>query len=83
MHRPILCLACRTHVQRRQIDPQFLPTLDNELDRLRKALYHRMTNLVKAQPIAALAITAAFGLVLNILASITFEKLKIVWPAIG
>lgn len=83
LDRPKLCAACRTRLSSKQVPADLLPTLDRELPRIRKALYLRMTEWVKRHPIFALAITAASGIALNLIASVIFEKAKCVWPWLG
>ena len=83
MHQPILCEACRTRVGGTQIDPNFLLTLNSELKRIRRKLYFRIVDWVKVHPLYSLLITAIFGVSLNLIASIIFEKLKRVWPLLG
>ena len=66
-----------------QAAPAFLPTLEKELKRLQKPLYNRMMDFVQAHPLLALTITSLFGLALNVVASVIFEKLKKLWPALS
>ena len=83
MHQPKLCEACRTRIGQHQIDPAFLGALDRELRRLQRKLFYRIVDWVKAHPINSLLITAGFGISLNVVASIIFEKGKRVWPWLG
>lgn len=83
MHQPSLCVACRTRVGQKQVDPSLLPTLDTELQRLRRKLFFQIADWIKLHPIYSLALTATFGIALNIVASIIFEKSKRVWPWLG
>lgn len=80
MHLPKLCDACRTRFRECQVDSSFLPTLDRELRRLRRGLFYRALDWIKIHPLWSLAITASFGIVLNIAASIIFEKASRAWP---
>ena len=75
--------SCRTRVGGTQIDPNFLLTLNSELKRIRRKLYFRIVDWVKVHPLYSLLITAIFGVSLNLIASIIFEKLKRVWPLLG
>jgi len=83
LHRPVLCPACRTRVSSRQVPAALLPALDAELTRIQKTLFVRMSDWVRSHPIWALAITAASGLLLNLLASFIFEQAKKVLPWLG
>ena len=83
MHQPKLCDACRTRVGQHQVDPALLSTLEGELRKLRRKLFYRVVDWVKTHPISSLLITAAFGISLNVIASIIFEKAKRIWPWLG
>ena len=83
LHRPILCPSCKTRVSSKQLPAEFVPTLERELLQIKKSLFVRMTEWVKVHPIFALLITATFGVVLNLIASVIFEKAKHVLPWLG
>ena len=76
MHKPTLCDGCRTRVLSKQVNCGFLPTLDKELSRIKKARFFRMSEWVKTHPLSALAITASSAVILNLIASVIFEKAK-------
>lgn len=76
LHRPKLCDACRARVQEKQVNSGFLLALDKELSKIKKALYFRMAEWVKANPLYALTITAFSAVVLNIIASAIYESAK-------
>jgi len=83
MDRPILCLPCKTRLSSKQVPADFTPALDRELRRIRKPLYLHITDWVKDHPIIALLLTAVFGVALNLIASIIYEKAKYAWPWLG
>jgi hypothetical protein len=83
LNRPKLCAACTTRLSSKQVSADLLPTLCRELPRIKKALHLRMTDWVMRHPIFALAITAASGIALNLIASVIFEKVKHVLPWLG
>lgn len=83
MHKPKLCDGCRTRLLSKQVNSGFLPALDKELSKIKKALYFRMTEWVKTHPLYALAITAFSAIILNLIASILFEKGKCLLPWLG
>ena len=83
LHRPILCPSCKTRVSSKQLPAEFVPTLERELLQIQKSLFVRMTEWVKLHPIFALLITATFGVLLNLIASVIFEKAKHVLPWLG
>ena len=80
MHKPKLCDGCRARVQDKQVNSGFLPALNNELSRIKKALYFRMVEWVKAHPLHALTITAFSAVILNLIATIIYEKAKCLLP---
>lgn len=83
LDRPMLCATCRTRLSSRQIPSDLLQNLDRELPRIRKALYLRISEWVKAHPVFALFITAMSGIALNFIASTLFEKAKRSLPWLG
>ncbi len=83
LHRPKLCPACKTRVSSRQVPLAFIPKLEDELQRIQKSLFLRMTEWVKRHPIFALVLAAASGVLLNLIASVIFEKAKRALPWLG
>lgn len=83
MDRPVLCAACKTRLSSKQVPSDLIPTLDRELRRIRKPLYIRMTEWVKTHPIIAILLTAVSGVMLNLIASIIYEKAKQLWTWLG
>lgn len=80
LHRPVLCTACRVRVSSAQVPAMLLPTLDAELPKIQKSLYARMSQWIKKHPVAAIGITAVSSILLNLLASVIFEKGKHLLP---
>ncbi len=80
MHKPKLCEDCRRQILAKQVDPGFLPALDKELPRIKKALYFRIVEWIKMHPICAIAITSAFAIIPNLVASAIFAYIKILQP---
>jgi hypothetical protein len=83
LHQPKLCDACKAKVLLRQVDSDFLPALSKELQKIKKALYFRMSEWVKAHPIMALTVAALSAIFLNLIASVIFEKAKYFLPWLG
>lgn len=83
LHQPKLCDACKTRVLSRQVDSVFLPALSEELQKIQKALYFRISEWIKRNPLLALSVAALSAISLNIIASIIFEKTKSFFPWIG
>jgi hypothetical protein len=76
MHRPILCVHCKNRLLSTQMDASVLPTLEHELKQLKKELFFRIIDSVRAHPIWSLLITAFTALILNLLANIIYETVK-------
>lgn len=76
LHRPRLCEACSGRVSAYQLPALFLSNLKSELNKIKKPLFVRMLDWVRMHPIAALALTAISGVILNLIASVIFEVIK-------
>jgi hypothetical protein len=76
---PHLCELCRASLAHVQTFPNFLPTLDKELGRIRRALYFRLSRWVQRHPIWSIAITAASAVIINVLSSAIYDKLRSLW----
>lgn len=83
LHQPKLCDACKARVLSKQVDSGFLPALTKELQKIKKALYFRISEWVKAHPILALVVAALSAISLNVIASVIFEKAKSFFPWLG
>lgn len=83
MHKPKLCDSCRVHVLSKQVTSGYLTALDQELLKIKKTVYFRMTEWVRKHPLYALAITAFSAIILNLIASVIFEKTKCLIPWLG
>lgn len=83
LHQPKLCDACKANVLSRQVNSGFLPALSKELQKVKKALYFRLSEWVKAHPILALIVAALSAISLNLIASVIFEKAKCFLPWLG
>lgn len=80
MHKPSLCESCRSRVKSKQVGAGFLINLENELRRIKKSLYFRVNDWIRANPFYALASAAVFSSFINIASSVIFEKLKSKFP---
>lgn len=83
MHKPNLCEDCQGRIKKLQIDAGFVPTITRELSCIRRDLFYILSDWVIQHPIWSIAFTGAFGIFLNVLASVIFEKLKRILPLIG
>jgi hypothetical protein len=76
MHRPTLCVACRSRLLSAQLTPSIMPALDRELSRLKKDLFYRIADWVQHHPVWSLAIAATSGLLLNLVANFLYDVVK-------
>lgn len=76
LHLPKLCAHCVARLGNSQIDRSFVPTLERELKRIRRARYYRIVDWARRHPISALLLTTAWALLLNIVASIAYDGIK-------
>ena len=74
---PIVCEPCRARIMRGQVPKEFLSNFEKELRKIRKPLYYRLVDFVKARPLTALAITLVTALLLNVLASFIYDGIKL------
>jgi hypothetical protein len=79
MHKPVLCPQCRARLSQAQLEPLFIPTLERELSKIKKTLYARIADWIKAHPLWTLLITAIYGILLNLIASLVFEVMRVVF----
>jgi hypothetical protein len=73
---PIICEPCKARIMGGQVPTEFLSSVEKELTRLRKSLYYRLADFVKAHPLIALAITTVTALLLNIAANFIYDHIK-------
>ena len=76
MHNPSLCTHCTNRLSSNQIDPDVIPSLTRELKKLKKEIFFRIIEYVRAHPIWSLIITASSALVLNLLANVIYDWIK-------
>jgi hypothetical protein len=80
MHQPNLCEKCVVRLKEQQIESGFAESVQGELMRIRRPLFFRCADWVKRHPIYSLLFTSAFGVFLNVVASVLFEKAKKIMP---
>lgn len=74
--RPIICESCRARIIQKQVPREFLTNAEKELKRIKKQLYYRMADFIKAHPLITLLITSASALALNIVANFIYDGIK-------
>ena len=76
LNSPKLCLPCRNRIKSKQVPKGLLKILDNELPRLQKELFFRITEWVQKHPIPAILITALFSVFLNLVSNFFYDLVK-------
>lgn len=76
LHKPQLCTQCTARSQRYQLPNGFIETLKNELKKIQKPIYYRISDWVRDHPIWALVFSSFFAIFLNLSASYIFEFIK-------
>jgi len=79
MNPPSLCKACEARVLSHALEPEFLSALKKDLLQLRKPLYFRLSDWIKAHPLYAFILGAILAVVLNVVASGIYDLLKAVF----
>ena len=78
--KPIVCVECEERLRNDRVSTQTIKTVQKEILRIRKELYFRALDFVKAKPIAALLVSSTFavalGVVGSIIASYVYDSLK-------
>jgi hypothetical protein len=80
MHQPKLCEQCIVKLKQFQIDGEFPETVQGELLKMKMPLFYRGADWVKQHPIYSILLTSGFGVFLNFIASVLFEKAKKIMP---
>lgn len=74
--KPKICQPCKARVMELQLSRDFLPTMEKELPRMKKALYYRLSDFVKKKPILAIFITSLSAVLLSMTANLFYDILK-------
>ena len=70
---PTLCEPCKARLLSAQLAKGFFTLLDSELRKIRKSLFFRIADFVKAHPVYAICITVLSGVAMNILANVIYD----------
>ena len=75
-----MCGECEERLRNKRVSTQTIKTVQKELRKIRKHLYYRVFDFVKAKPVAALAISSAFAILLGVagslIASYVYESIR-------
>jgi hypothetical protein len=79
-HNPQICDECQERLKQERVSKSDIDNTQSDIQRIKKDLYFRIIDHVKKHPIAALAISSIFALMLGVTCSVigsyVFEYLK-------
>ena len=79
-NKPIVCGECEERLKNERVSTQTINIIQKEIRKIRKHLYYRAFDFVKTKPVAALAISSAFAILLGIIgsliASFIYDRIK-------
>ena len=79
-HNPILCDNCQSEIRNDKVSNETIKAAVEEIKRIKKKLFYRITEAIKNHPIWAIIISSLFAILLGIIgsliASYLFEMLK-------
>jgi hypothetical protein len=74
--RPTVCPQCKAAIMRATVPKEFLPQVEKELRRIRKAVYYRLSDWVRRHPLWALGITSLVAVILNLVAAFLYPLIR-------
>ena len=74
--KPKLCSKCKSKIDEKSVDSDFLPLLEKEFKTFKKALFYRILDFVKSKPILSIIIASISSIVFNLLSSGIYDLLK-------
>lgn len=84
-NKPIVCGECEERLRNERVSNQTIKTVQKEIRKIRKHLYYRVFDFVKAKPVVALAISSVFAICLGVagslIASFIYDGIKPSLPA--
>lgn len=79
-NKPVVCGECEERLRNERVSTQTIKIVQKEIRKIRKHLYYRAFDFVKAKPITALAISSAFAISLGVagslIASYIYDSIK-------
>lgn len=79
-NKPVVCGECEERLKNERVSTQTIKLVQREIRKIRKHLYYRAFDFVKAKPVVALAISSVFAIMLGIvgslIASYIFDSIK-------
>ncbi|WP_209019436.1 hypothetical protein [Chlorobaculum sp. 24CR] len=79
-HSPIICSDCVERLRKERVSEETINLCLNEIQRIRKALFYRITDFIKKHPLWSLTIsgitTIVLGVIGSLIGSYVFEAIK-------
>ncbi|MEF8711130.1 MAG: hypothetical protein V5B38_20725 [Candidatus Accumulibacter propinquus] len=79
-NKPVVCGECEERLRNERVSNQTIKAVQKEVRKIRKHLYYRAFDFVKAKPVIALAISSAFAILLGVtgslVASYIYDSIK-------
>lgn len=69
-NKPVVCSECEERLKTERIPTQTIETVQKEIRKIRKRLYYRAFDFIKAKPLISLAISSVFAMLLGITGSL-------------
>ena len=74
---PCICYQCENTLRKQELPKGLLDTLKQELKRIKKPLFFRIKDWVKAHPILSLLVTFMSSVIINVISSFIYDALKL------
>jgi hypothetical protein len=79
-NKPVVCGDCEERLRNERVSNQTIKAVQKEIKKIRKHLYYRAFDFVKAKPVIALVISSIFAIVLGVagslIASFAYDRIK-------
>jgi hypothetical protein len=75
--KPIICESCKKFLKQKQIENGYIEKIERNLSRIKKPYILRLELFVRKYPLLSLLISAVIAIVLNLLANILWELIKV------
>lgn len=79
-NKPIVCSECEEKLIKDRLSIQTIKTVQKEIQKIRKQLYYRVFDFVKAKPVITLIISSIFAITLgatgSLIASLIYDNVK-------
>lgn len=79
-NKPVVCSECEERLRNDRVSIQTIKNVQKEIQKIRKQLYYRVFDFVKAKPVIALIISSIFAIILgttgSLIASFIYDNVK-------